>query len=310
MDIAQSEFISEENKVSQKVKKVVLLLKSNHTDIELQHFYAQIADVRLHWVEMGSKKNTSPPIVLIHGLNDSYLTWIRIATVLAKNRRVLIPDLPGHGLSERPDASYALCWHAQILIKWIEMLGIEKVDLAGHSFGGGVAQMILRDCHHRVRKLILLSSGGLGREVAFELRLASLTWAVEKLGQPFMALGTFLALWKIRRHLPKEHISDLTAMNRQKGSARAFARTVNDVINWRGQYRTFFQHIHELPNLPPIALFWGVRDRIIPAEHARKAEKSIQGVLITLFAECGHHLHHEKPQLVGEAFRDFLDAPS
>lgn len=282
----------------------------NITEIEMQHFYAQIAEVRLHWVEIGSKENTLPPIVLIHGLTDCYLTWIRIAAVLAQNRRVLIPDLPGHGLSERPDASYTLRWHAEILIEWIEMLGIDQVDIAGHSFGGGVAQMILLHCHHRVRKLILLSSGGLGREVAFELRLASLTWVVEKLGQPFMGLGTFLALWKIRRHLPKAHISDLSAINRQKGSARAFARTVSDVINWRGQYRTFFQHAHELPSLPPIALFWGMHDRIIPAEHARTVAKSIQGVLITVFAECGHHPHHEKPQLVGQAFRDFLDAPS
>jgi hypothetical protein len=69
------------------------------------HSFSQVEGVRLHWVELG-RANGIVPLVLLHGLNDSYLTWKHVAPALAHNRRSLMPDLPGHGMSERPDASY------------------------------------------------------------------------------------------------------------------------------------------------------------------------------------------------------------
>ena len=54
------------------------------------------------------------------------------------------------------------------------------------------------------------------------------------------------------------------AMNATAGSARAFARTARDVINWRGQTRLFLQRAHEIRALPPIAVYWGDRDELVP----------------------------------------------
>ena len=65
--------------------------------------------------------------------------------------------------------------------------------MVGHSFGGGVAQMMLLQCPERIRRMVLVSSGGLGREIAWSLRLASIPFVVEHLGQPFMRLGTRFA---------------------------------------------------------------------------------------------------------------------
>jgi pimeloyl-ACP methyl ester carboxylesterase len=56
--------------------------------------------------------NNAPPVILLHGLNDCSQTCLHIGTVLAQDRQVLIPYLPGHGLSSRPDASYTLDWYA------------------------------------------------------------------------------------------------------------------------------------------------------------------------------------------------------
>lgn len=50
-------------------------------------------------------------------------------------------DLPGHGLSGRPDASYTLRWYAHIMARWFEALHLDTVDVVGHSFGGGVATL-------------------------------------------------------------------------------------------------------------------------------------------------------------------------
>jgi pimeloyl-ACP methyl ester carboxylesterase len=270
------------------------------------HSFRAIDGVGLHWAELGGGYEHAP-VVLLHGLNDSHLTWKRVAPLLAIDRRVLMPDLPGYGLSERPNASYELVWHARMIARWLDAVGLEKVDLVGHSFGGGVAQMMLLECPTKIRRLALVASGGLGRDVSLVLRLASLPGVVEYLGQRFMALGTRLTLRGQRAGFLPREVADLCAMNAMGGSARAFARTVRDVVDWRGQRRTFFQRAHELTGLPPIAVFWGDRDSIIPVSHGKAFAEAVKGVVLTLFEDCGHYLHYEQPEAFVRALKTFLD---
>jgi pimeloyl-ACP methyl ester carboxylesterase len=258
----------------------------------------------LHWVELGPS-NERTALVLLHGMNDSYVTWKHVAPALARDRWVLMPDLPGHGRSDRPDASYELAWHARIIAGWLERLELGPVDVVGHSFGGGVAQMLLLEPGLCVRRLVLAASGGLGTELSFVLRLATIPYALELLGQPFMALGTRLAL--ARTGYSKGDIGETCALNMQPGSARAFGRTVRDIANWRGQRRLFYHRAHEVQQLPPIAVFWGERDRMIPAKHARELAKWAAGVAIKTFPDCSHYLHHDQPDLFASELRDFLD---
>jgi pimeloyl-ACP methyl ester carboxylesterase len=279
------------------------------TQLETRHSFVSVEGMRLHWAEVGEASHHAP-VILLHGLNDSHLTWRRAASELAVDRRVLMPDLAGCGLSDRPNASYQLRWHAHVMAKWCEAVGLESVDLVGHSFGGGVAQVMLLECPTKIRRLVLVASGGLGRQVAPALRLASVPRVVELFGQRFMAFGTRLALRGIRAGFTKEEIVELSAMNRTPGSARAFARTVRDVIDYRGQRRTFFQGAHELAELPPIAVCWGDRDRVIPAAHGRAFAELVEGVVLEEFEGCGHYLHKEQPGAFARTVRGFLDDPA
>jgi pimeloyl-ACP methyl ester carboxylesterase len=276
---------------------------------ERRHHRARVDGLQLHWVELGPEHDGRPPVVLLHGLNDSHRTWNMVDEALAQDRRVLMPDLPGHGLSDRPDASYTLPWYAHVIAEWMASLELAQVDVVGHSFGGGVAQMLLLACAERIRRLVLVASGGLGREIRAALRLASFPGVVEIFGQPFMGLGTRLAL-RTYRGFTKEEIDHLAVMNAKRGSARAFARTVRDIIDWRGQRRGFFDGVREGLVLPPIAVFWGDRDKIIPIAHGRAFSKSLDGVVFVSFERCGHYLHREQPEAFGRALRRFLDAPS
>jgi pimeloyl-ACP methyl ester carboxylesterase len=255
------------------------------------------------------ERTDRPPLVLLHGLSDWYATWKQTAPRLARDRLVLVPDLPGHGLSARPDASYALSWHARVVARLLAVAAVEQADVVGHSFGGGVAQMLLLECPERIRRLALVASGGLGREVTASLRLASIPIVVERFGQSFMGTCTALALRASGGVLTREDLARLSATNAQDGSARAFARTVRDVIDWRGQRRTFFQRAAELRRLPPIAVFWGDRDRVIPFSHAAAFANAVDGVHLTRFEACGHYPHHERPDAFVRVLREYLDRP-
>jgi pimeloyl-ACP methyl ester carboxylesterase len=273
------------------------------------HCFARIDGCRMHWVERPCVEPSGPPLVLLHGLNDCYRTWTHVTARLAQHRRVLVPDLPGHGLSDRPDASYELRWYAQLMTRWLEANRLETVDVVGHSFGGGVAQMMLQEGRQHIRRLVLVSSGGLGREIAILLRLASVPLVVERFGQPFMGAGKRLAIMAAGSSLEKNDVTRLTAFNRQRGSARAFARTVRDIIDWRGQRRSLFRRPPEL-QLPPMAVMWGDRDKVIPISHARALASAMDGVRMTVFDGCGHYLHHQKPENFVREVIGFLDDPT
>lgn len=272
-----------------------------------RHSYADVEGVHLHWAELGERGERTP-LVLMHGMADSHLTWRKAAEELAGDRLVLMPDLPGCGLSGRPDASYELEWHAQIIARWLELLGLSSVDVVGHSFGGGVAQMLLLACPERIRRVVLAASGGLGREVGFWLKFATFPHFVERYGQPFMAFGTRQALGHSSDESDKQDSDALSAMNAERGTARAFSRTVRDVINFRGQTRHFLQRAHEVTVFPPIAVLWGERDTLIPIAHGRSFVERAAGAVFTSFPDCGHYLHQERPAEFVQAVREFLDA--
>jgi pimeloyl-ACP methyl ester carboxylesterase len=169
--------------------------------------------------------------------------------------------------------------------------------------------MLLLACPERIRRIVLVASGGLGREVGFWLKFATFPYFVEHYGQSFMGFGTRRALGNNRDPSSKEDVEALDRMNAKRGTARAFSRTVRDVINFRGQTRHFLQRANELKALPPIAVFWGEHDRMIPIGHAHSFVESVSGAALKSFRGCGHYLHQERPEEFVQALKDFLDAP-
>lgn len=263
----------------------------------------RVMDTEIFHEEVGS----GPPLVLLHGLNDSHRTWRRILPYLSQSRRILMPDLPGCGLSARPDACYSLDWQARVMSAWLGEFGIEETDLVGHSYGGGVAQYMLLVVPQRIRRLALVAAGGLGREVSFELRLAALPWVVETLGQPFMGPVAAHALRGVGGIIDAESAYWMREVNALPGTARAFARTVRDVISWRGQTRHFLDRARDIRSLPPIELFWGDADRVIPHAQAVKTLEVMRGAQLTSFVGCGHFPQHQQPEALAAALLDFFD---
>lgn len=263
--------------------------------------------MHLHWAEAGSGRAT----VLLHGVCDSHRAWRKVVPALSRSRRLLILDLPGHGLSDRPDAPYTVDWYAWMVGAWIDALGLKSFDLVGHSFGGGVAQMLLLTHARRVEHLALVGSGGLGLEVTFALRLWSALRAAERLAQPLVAPGTRLALASLLPGSDAEDVAFMSWMNSMPGTGRSLSRTVRGAIGWKGQKLQFLDRPEELPpELPRIALFWGSRDQIIPVAHAQALVARMEHVTLTRFEGCGHWPQLEQPEVFALALASFLADPA
>ena len=270
---------------------------------EEKHLQVDLGEVSLHWTEAGE----GPPVLLLHGLNDSHRTWREIWPRLS-GRRILMLDLPGHGMSSRPDAPYTLDWNATQVARWIDQMDLRDLDVVGHSYGGGVAQWLLLKCRARIRRLGLLSSGGLGREVYPWLRLASMPFLIEVFGQRWMGPVAGFAMARATSSDAKAEIDLLASCLRQPGSARAFSRTVRDVIRWRGQTRNLFDRIADVAELPPMRLFWGARDSILPISQATATAALLENCEVVRFENCGHFVHWEEPEGFASALRAFLDS--
>jgi pimeloyl-ACP methyl ester carboxylesterase len=138
-----------------------------------------------------------------------------------------MPDLPGHGWSGRPDASYTLGWYARTMADWMGAVGVEHAHVCGHSFGGGIAQWMLLEHRSRVDRLALVAAGGLGRGVSLAMRLAAFPLLGPALTPPIMSLGVLLGprLFPERfGHMERDEARLVVRMSRIRGTARAFRR--------------------------------------------------------------------------------------
>src|SRR5215212_4269644 len=110
---------------------------------------------RLFYYEAGA--SDAPPLVLIHGLGDEADTWWRVLPGLARNRRVIAPDLPGFGRSAGPSDGYTGPFFARTIAGLLAALGIARATLAGHSLGAAVAQRLALAQPSLAERLVLIS---------------------------------------------------------------------------------------------------------------------------------------------------------
>ena len=258
------------------------------------------------WGEMGY----GPPLVLLHGLFDSHRTWRRAAPHLAQTYRVLMPDMPGNGYSGRPDAPYTLTWNAQVVAKWMKTIGVEKAHVCGHSYGGGVAQWMVLEQRERIDRLALVAAGGLGRQVAVGMRFAAFPFFGRKLTPYALRYGlprVLKYLSKTLGHMEPEEQEKFIEMSRIPGTKMAFQRTLEGVINFFGQYMQTDQRANEVEEMPPVALFWGTKDPIIPIRHGQDTVARSENITLTTYKKCGHYPHLEMPERFSGDLVDFFN---
>jgi pimeloyl-ACP methyl ester carboxylesterase len=118
--------------------------------------YLTIHGHRRAFVRTGKDVGTAPTLLLLHGLGADHTTWDPVIDQLARRYTVIAPDLLGHGESAKPRADYTLGGYANGMRDLLTVLGIDKVTLVGHSFGGGVAMQFAYQFPERTERLILV----------------------------------------------------------------------------------------------------------------------------------------------------------
>src|SRR3954469_23012784 len=243
------------------------------------------------------------PLLLVHGIGDSSATWRSVIPRLARRHLVLAPDLLGHGQSAKPRADYSVAAYANGMRDLLGVLGIDRVTLVGHSLGGGVAMQFAYQFPERTERLVLVASGGAGRDVSPLLRAATLPGA--ELGLAGLQLpGAHLAasvairlLGKVDRGLALDAV-DLRRVVEALPDARsraAFIRTLRAVVDWRGQVVTMLDRCYLARGMPTL-LVWGSRDSVLPVGHGFQAHAAMPGSRLEVFQGAGHFPFRTEPR--------------
>jgi pimeloyl-ACP methyl ester carboxylesterase len=243
-----------------------------------------------------------PLLVLLHGIASTADTWAPVASGLAANHSVLAPDLLGHGASAKPRGDYSLGAYASGVRDLIAALGHERATVVGHSLGGGIAMQFAYQFPERVERLVLISSGGLGREVHPMLRASTLPGSeivLALLGRGWLrATGGAVAATLRRLGLRAgEDLAGVAAGIASLGDADArgaFVHTARAAIDPGGQRVSATDRLYLAAHLPTL-IVWGERDPIIPAAHGEAAHAAIPGSRLEIFAGAGHFPHREQP---------------
>jgi len=271
-------------------------------------WFAIVDGVRIHYQEAGDEK--APPMILIHGFISSNLVWNEVFLPLAQaGFRVIAPDLPGYGYSDKPRAGeYTIAAQAHAVLGLMDRLGIEKATIVGASYGGAVAAMLALDCPERVARLVLV--GAVSNDEPKKkllLRLAS----VPVLGD--LATPLFLgSRWILRKRTEDVYRRlgyplderKLEARHHLLETANTHHAMIRTVRRWSANRIARDAHLIRQPTM----LVWGDEDNHIPISNAYKLRDAIPNSRLVVFRRCGHLPPTEYPEKFVEVVAEFCKA--
>jgi pimeloyl-ACP methyl ester carboxylesterase len=273
--------------------------------------------IKLHGRDVAYRvEGTGPLIVLVHGMAGSGATWDRVVPPLAQRFTVLAVDLPGHGDSAKPvDGDYSLGAFASIIRDLMTALGRDRGTVVGQSLGGGVAMQFAYQFPSRCERLVLVGSGGLGREVSPLLRVLAFP------GTEFLYPVVFNSVLRdtgrgvlggFRRigFRPSPYVEQIWQSYESltdPDTRAAFARTLRSVVDASGQRVSAHDRLPLARDIPTL-IVWGADDAIIPSRHADDAAATLPHCRVEIFERVGHFPHCEDPDRFVSVLTDFMQS--
>lgn len=262
---------------------------------------------RIRFVEAGA----GPPLLLLHDFVTSREVYGQAISQLSRAFRVVAPDLPGFGASEKPDPQrYAYGWDAfsDSVFDLVAAMGLGRLHVCGHGMGGGVALSLAARHPSLVHKLVLTSAVVFApQEHALERAgrvpvVGALLWR-QLMGYALFRAYVQATVYSGAARVPSKRVEQLfEAFNAPAGRQAAHATLVA-----KADTRPL---VARLPRVTADTLvIWGRSDEIAPVEHGRRLARELRGRFEVL--ECGRCPPDEEPELFAAAVRSFLEvAPS
>jgi pimeloyl-ACP methyl ester carboxylesterase len=259
--------------------------------------------VRMRVVEAGS----GPPVVLIHDILVSHLEFEGVIEPLAARLRVLAPDLPGFGESEKPSPSryaYGIESFAEAMVDMIAGLGLGRVSVVGHSMGGAVAITLAAEHPELVERLVLVDALSHPFRLDFKSRLTTAPIVGSLLFKQLYGRGAFRRFFRENVFtagfsLPLERIDryyDLFNTPAARESAHAVLQSIRDT-------RPVVARVTRIT--APTLVVWGRRDRLSPPVFGQRLAREIAGARFDVL-DTGHAPNEERPDQLADSMLRFF----
>jgi pimeloyl-ACP methyl ester carboxylesterase len=271
--------------------------------------YVTIHGHRRAFVKVGQ----GPALLLLHGLGCDHSTWTPVIDSLARRYTVIAPDLLGHGQSDKPRADYSVGGYANGMRDLLTVLGIDKVTVVGHSFGGGIAMQFAYQFPERTERMLLVAPGGLGPEVSPAIRAISTPGfhqVMAALTVPGVRHVGKVGLRALSR-TPLKHARDLDEVAeiydsfKDPRARHAIRHVVKAVVDWRGQIICMADRAY-LTAAMPMCVVWGRDDKVIPVRHASNAAMLAPLAQVEVIPNAGHFPHKDHPHRFVKIVNDFV----
>jgi pimeloyl-ACP methyl ester carboxylesterase len=233
-----------------------------------------VSGYRVHYNAEGPANG--PVVVLVHGLGSRAEDWRNLAPYLVKaGFRVYMPDLPGYGRSAKPaDFSYSVHDEAEIVVGFMDALGLKQVDLGGWSMGGAIAQHVAFRHPERVRRLILFDAAGIDELPKWDVRLFTPD-------SPAQLAQLDALLMPAPPVVPGFVARDIVRLS--KKNAWVIHRAIDSMLTWQDATDKL------LPQLKmPVLIVWGDKDLITPLSQGETMHSLVPQSQLDIISGCGH----------------------
>lgn len=250
----------------------------------------QIGNTNIQYTDVGS----GDPVVMLHGWGSCKEAFGRVITTVAEKYRVIAPDLPGFGKSSEPPKVWDVDGFADMVVRFVSALGLRKIILLGHSFGGRISIKLCArdDLPFEIEKLILVDSAGImpRRSIGYKMRVGA-----------YKAAKKFMSTSLMRKLSP----DGVEKMQAKRGSSDY--RNASPVMKG-----CLVKAVNE--DLEPLLgkisvetlLIWGTKDDATPIGDAKIMEKKIPNAGLAEINGAGHFSWLDSPAVFDAIIRSYL----
>ncbi|MDI9466516.1 MAG: alpha/beta fold hydrolase [Syntrophomonadaceae bacterium] len=253
-------------------------------------------------------------ILLLHGagVDSALMSWAEVIPLLSEKYRVIAPDLPGYGDSDRIDGEYSLLFYTEIIKGVVEAFQCGPVILAGLSLGGGISLNMALEYPGLVKLLIPVDSWGIFQRLPYHRLTYWYTRSKvnEKLYK-WTGKYDWLVRWSLASSLigDKSKITDALTAEVQRamlepGAGQPFISFQKSEITKDGLKTDLFSRLGEI--MIPTLLIHGSQDKAVPLKDAVAASKLIPDCELYIMKGCKHWPQKERPEEFSQAVDDFV----